>query len=113
MKKPAINLRNIPKPPAKLSAESKVWWKKLVAEFELDDAGLMVLESALEAHDRVRQAQALIAKDGPVTEDRWGQKKMHPAVLIERDSKALVARLLKQLNLDLEPLQSPGRPAGR
>jgi P27 family predicted phage terminase small subunit len=102
-----------PKIPAHLSAEAKGWWKKLVAEWALDDAALMILESALESFDRMRQAQADIAKNGLVATDRFGQRKPNPACVIERDAKAAMSRDLKALNLDLEPLRdAPGRPPG-
>jgi P27 family predicted phage terminase small subunit len=102
-----------PPAPSRLSVEAKKWWTKFVAEWSLDDAGLLILESALESFDRMRAAQAIIATEGIVLTDRFGQKKQHPATLIERDSKAAMARDLKALNLDLEPLRdAPGRPPG-
>ena len=101
------------KPPKHLSAEARKQWQTIVDAFELEDAGLMILESALEAFDRMRQAQAIIADEGIVITDRFGQKKQHPATLVERDARGQMARLLQQLNLDLEPLRDgPGRPAG-
>jgi phage terminase small subunit len=56
----------------------------------------------MEAFDRMRQAQALIKKEGITIVDRFGQMKQHPATLIERDSRTAVARGLKALNLDIE-----------
>jgi P27 family predicted phage terminase small subunit len=104
---------NLPKAPKKLSREAKAWWGKIVSEWDLDDPALLLLESALEAFDRMREAQQMIAEDGAVIEDRFGQKKAHPATLIERDSKGTLLRTLRALNLDIEPLNDrPGRPAG-
>jgi P27 family predicted phage terminase small subunit len=105
---------NPPKAPAGLSTEAKKWWRKIVGEWSMDDSGLMILESALECFDRMRQAQASIAAEGAVVKDRFGQLKQHPAILTERDAKGGLLRHLKALNLDLEPLNpKPGRPAGR
>jgi len=102
-----------PKAPAGLSKEAKGWWQKFVDGWDFDEAALLLLESALESFDRMRQAQAIIKRDGPTQTDRFGQAKVHPAVLIERDSKALLLKQLKALNLDLEPiLDRPGRPPG-
>jgi P27 family predicted phage terminase small subunit len=104
----------LPKPPKKLSREAKAWWSKIVGTWDLDDPGLMLLESALEAFDTMRDAQAMLAKDGAVVKDRFGQLKSHPACLIERDAKGTLLRTMRALNLDLEPLNNkPGRPAGR
>lgn len=102
------------KPSCKLSAEATAWWKRLTVEFSIDDdAGLLLLETALVAYDRMRDAQRLIAKHGQVVNDRWGQLKPNPACVIERDSRAAMLQALKQLNLDLEPLRDRmGRPPG-
>lgn len=80
----------------------------------MDDASLIILESALEAFDRMRQAQALLAEEGLVVKDRFGQDKAHPAAAIERDAKGTMLRHIKALGLDLEPLNDrPGRQPGR
>ncbi len=103
---------SFPKSPKHLSAEAKAWWKTFVRDWDLDRAALMILESALEAFDRQRQAQEVLSREGIVVKDRWGQLKMHPCVLIERDAKGTMLRKLAALKLDLEPIQAPGRPPG-
>lgn len=104
-----------PNPPKSLSTEARKWWRKLVAEYEITDpAGLLLLQTALEALDRMRGAQDAITTEGVTVKDRYGQLKAHPAVSIERDARAAVLAALKALNLDLEPLRDrPGRPAGK
>lgn len=100
-----------PKPPKGLSSEAQGWWTKICSGWELDDAGFLVLQNAMEAFDRMRQAQVLISKDGIVATDRFGQAKVHPAVLVERDSKAALLRALRAMNLAIEPLNdTAGRP---
>ncbi len=103
-----------PRPPKGLSREAKSWWRKLVAEYAIEDeAGFLMLQTSLEAFDRMRQAQGVLKEDGLVVTDRWGQKKAHPLVTVERDSRAQMLAALKALNLDAEPLRSgPGRPPG-
>lgn len=97
--------------PEHLSAEAQRWWAKITGEWELEEPALLILESALEAFDRMRQAQAILQEEGIVVTDRFGQPKQHPATLVERDAKATLLRCLKSLNLDIEPLQDgPGRP---
>lgn len=99
-------------PPTELSAEAQNWWRLFVTEWQLDDASLLILRSGLEALDRMRQAQDLIAKHGLVAPDRFGQLKQNPATIIERDSRAAMLSAFKRLNLDLEPLAAgPGRPS--
>lgn len=104
----------LPEPPKNLSLDAKKLWTDLVAEYTLTDvAGMAILEAGLESFDRARAAKELLDVEGMVVEDRWSQKKSHPATAIERDSRAAWLSALKMLNLDIEPLKpGPGRPSG-
>jgi len=105
---------SVPAAPSHLSAKAKAWWRKICSEWILDDPGLLTLQSGLEAFDRMVEAQEILRQDGPVVSDRFGQRKQHPATLIERDSRSAMLSALKQLHLDIIPLNDrPGRPAGR
>lgn len=103
-----------PKPPAHLSAEAKRVWKALHGEFALDDpAALALLRSAMEAFDRAEGARRQIEREGQTLPDRFGQLKAHPLLATERDARAQFLAALRQLNLDVEPLNDrPGRPPG-
>jgi P27 family predicted phage terminase small subunit len=96
-------------PPAHLSDESKGIWRSVLAEYELDEkrhqAMLLV---ALEAFDRMREAQEAIRRDGAYIDGRFG-KKAHPALAIERDSRTAFLRAQRELGLDLsaDPPRSP------
>lgn len=103
------------KAPKHLSKEAKSLWSRLLKEYEIqDEAGLLILQTAMESFDRMRESQAIIKTEGMQVTDRFDQKKAHPLTTVERDSRAAMLAALKALNLDLEPLQDrPGRPAGR
>ncbi len=102
------------KPPRGLSREACRWWRRLTTEYGIEDsAGLLLLTTALEAFDRMREAQAVLAADGLSIKDRFDQVKAHPLTTVERDSRAQMLAALKALNLDIEPLRDgPGRPSG-
>lgn len=108
-------MKKSPSAPTTLSTEARKWWRKLVAEYGVtDQAGLLLLQTALEAFDRMREAQATLAADGSVIEDRFGQKKAHPATVTERDSRSQMLVALRQLNLDIaDDWDGSGRPVGR
>jgi hypothetical protein len=53
------------------------------------------------------QAQEIISREGITCADRFGQFKVHPAVLIERDSRAAVLAALKQLKLVVDEPVKP------
>lgn len=110
-----MNLNNKPKKPKHLSKEGQSLWDKLLNEYSIEDeAGLLILQTAIEAFDRMREAQSIIKTEGLTVLDRFDQKKAHPLTTVERDSRSAMMQALKSLNLDLEPLQDrPGRPSGR
>lgn len=86
-----------------------------MGEYEiLDEAGLLILQTAFESFDTMRRAQEIIAREGMQLPDRFAQMKAHPLLTVERDARAQLLGALKQLNLDIEPLRDgPGRPGGR
>ena len=91
-------MKNAPK---HLSSEAKKTWQKLSDEFNIDDnAGLLLLQTAMEAFDRMRQAQAQIRADGMTISDRFGQPKPHPLLITERDARSALLAALKALRLD-------------
>jgi P27 family predicted phage terminase small subunit len=102
-----------PKPPTHLSRDAKAWWTRITAEFDIDNAAALVLQSCLEAFDRTRDARAALKRDGLLVKDRFGQPKAHPAAAIERDSYATLLRGWRLLGLDIEPPGPIGRPPGK
>ena len=102
-------------PPKGLSTAAKALWKRLASDYEItDEAGLLLLQTGLEAFDRMRLAQEAIQRDGMTVLDRFGQRKAHPLLPAERDARAQMLAALRALNLDVEPLHDrPGRPAGK
>ncbi len=103
------------KPPNGLSAEARAWWESIRTEYDVSDpGGLLILQSAVEAFDRMRQAQRRLKREGLTVTDRFGQSKANPLTLTERDSRSAMLAALKALNLDIVPTEPRvGRPAGR
>ena len=99
--------------PAGLSKESQRWWRNIQREYRITDpGGLLILLTAMESLDRLRDAQAAIKANGACFKDRWGQIKVNPMCVVEKDSRSAFYTGLKALNLDLEPLKALGRPGG-
>jgi len=98
LKNPGVKTMKAPK---HLSRQAKALFRSITGEYAIDDpGGLAILTSGLEAWDRARQAREQITADGLILEDRFQQKKLHPAATVERDSRSQWLQAIKQLGLD-------------
>jgi hypothetical protein len=106
--------KSVLQPPKGLSPAAQTIFQAIVKDYGIDcPAALSILTSALESHDRASEAKAILDREGPVVTDRWGQRKVHPAAAVERDSRAAYLSAIKALNLDLAVSdRGPGRPPG-
>jgi hypothetical protein len=100
-------------PPATLGEAGRDLWQRVQAEYQvLDVGGRELLFQACAATDRLAAISARISEDGEVIVTRTGVRS-HPGIRDEIQLRALVARLISKLGLDVEPLHSgPGRPPG-
>jgi P27 family predicted phage terminase small subunit len=99
----------LPMAPDHLSAEAQHWWRRTVADYDLDHHHLMLLQAAAESWDRMVQAREIIAEEGITVQGVHGPK-THPAVGVERDARNSFARLLRELDLDTPPPAQPYMP---
>jgi P27 family predicted phage terminase small subunit len=89
-------------PPADLGEEERAIWKNVFSEFEIRSAtAASVLLTALQAHQRCREARERIELDGMVVNGRDGQQKPHPLLSVERDARAQWLAAIKQLGIEL------------
>jgi len=89
-----------PPPPRHLSAAAKKWWRSVVADFELEEHHLRLLQLACEAWDRADQARRILAREGVTYLDRFNRPKKHPAIAIEEGARAAFAKLIVALDLE-------------
>jgi len=90
----------------RLSKEAETLYKTVAETWGIEDEpGKVTLLTACQALDRLREAQDAIRQDGLLLTDRFAQKKLHPATVIEKDSRAHLLQALKALNLDLDSLK--------
>jgi phage terminase small subunit len=93
-----------------LSRPAREWFDRLRAAHRISEAGpLELLQSAAESWDRIREARRLLADEGLVTLDRFGQRVPHPAIRIETSARAQMLQALKQLGIPAG--KAVGRPA--
>lgn len=96
-------------PPDHLGDESSQFWKDVCRLFFLEAHHLKLLESACDCWDTILDCRKQIAEDGPFIRDRYKQVKPHPGLNIMRDNKILLARLIRELQLDVDLGDQPPR----
>jgi P27 family predicted phage terminase small subunit len=96
--------------PAYLAATTRHWWQDVVKRWELDQHHIRLLTLAAEAWDRGQQAREAIAREGLTTTTKEGGLRAHPAIRIESDCRLAFARLIRELDLDLEAPSVASRP---
>jgi len=100
------------KAPKHLSKSSKKFFKKTMESYELENHHIKLLILACESLDKIEHARKAIAKTALVYMDRFDRPKVNPAAKVEIDNKAIFIKLLKALELDIEPPGEIGRPPG-
>jgi hypothetical protein len=98
--------------PAHLSGATREWFANVATEYELEPHHSRLLQLAAESWDRCQDARAVLDRDGISYTDRFGAPRARPEVAVERDSRLSFARLIRELDLDIEAPSSTPRPPG-
>jgi phage terminase small subunit len=98
------------KPPSHLRPATQKWFAHILAAYELEQHHYRLLTLAAESWDRCEQAREALAKHGLTYNDRFGAPHARPEVSVERDNKIAFARLLRELDFDIDPPASSKRP---
>ena len=92
----------IKRAPSGLKAAGKSFWRKVLSEYQLEEAhDLQRLFQLCGCLDEIGEAEEVVEKDGRFILDRFGQQKEHPASRAIRDNKVLFCRILRELALDI------------
>lgn len=87
-------------PPKHLSASAKTFWCWATETYRLAPDALKVLETACVAWDTGESARKTLQAEGSYYTDRHGVIRVHPAIRVQRESKALFLRSLTTLGLE-------------
>ena len=97
--------------PRHLNTATKKWFRHVLEEYELEAHHVKLLTLACEAWDRATEAEKAVRKFGVLYKDpHTDRPKVNPAIKIKEQAEIIFARLLRELNLDIEPPKPPGRP---
>ena len=100
-----------PSAPTYLQPATRDWWTSVVTRWELEPHHIRLLTLAAEAWDRGQQAREHVLRDGLTTATKDGGLRAHPALRVESDCRLAFARLVRELDLDLEAPPAASRPA--
>jgi hypothetical protein len=97
-----------------LSAEAAKLKRDFLDHWDLTDpSGVAILNELCACFDRLADAKNLLAKNGHITVDRFGQQKLSPAAMAVNFETANYIRWTKALGLEVEGQDNrPGRPDG-
>jgi len=104
-------MRKSPKPAASkavstgsnvaLTGRAAELWREVQATWNLYAAATELLRCACESLTRADECAAIVNAEGTAVRDRWGQVKVHPVALLERDLRGQASRQLAALGLAL------------
>lgn len=101
-------LNRLPPPPDHLAPETAAWWKSVVADYQLEEHHLRLLQAACESWDTIQKAREAIREHGMTCTDARGIVRARPEIQIERDSKTSFRQLIRELDLDATPPPDQG-----
>ena len=102
-----------PRAPAHLQPVTASWWRQVVTDYMLEPHHVRLLTLAAEAWDRNQSAREIIDDKGLTYQDRFDAPRTRPEVAIERDTRLGFARLIRELDLDVDaPAYSRTAPPG-
>jgi len=80
----------------------QAWWNTVLGDYALERHHLLLLELACRSFDRCNEARRALAEHGTTFIDASGNIRPRPEVNIERDSRIAFARLVRELDLDVD-----------
>ena len=87
--------------PSGLRAASRRWFRAVTAEFDPAPHEVGLLETACRAYDRAEQLRHRVNREGLMVFDRFGQSRVNPALVEERNQRDLQRRAISSLAFDV------------
>jgi hypothetical protein len=101
-------------PPPNLRASGANCWKRVMAEYDVQDSGgLELLQQLCASLDDIASYDAIIDAEGVMIRAKIGTK-AHPLLKERLSARAFVARTIQRLGLNIEVVRpTSGRPPGQ
>ena len=97
--------------PSDLGNDGRLLWERVMGAYQItDQGGLELLRQGCRAADRAERCRRQIDSEGELIATRYGPKE-NPLCKIELSNRQFVARVIRALGLDVEPVRAAaGRP---
>ena len=95
--------------PQHLQKDTRKFWRTILKNYDLEEHHKKILTLACKAWDRSEEARKKLDEKGVTYIDRFEQPKSRPEVDIERKSRNDFRLLMRELGLDIEIQEEPGR----
>ena len=93
--------------PRELNTRGRKFWRQITTDFDLTEHHhFELLKQACFCLDRVETARKTLEKEGLFVLNRFNECREHPALKVEKDNRALFARLIRELGLDIVTTES-------
>src|SRR6516165_1028713 len=87
-------------PPEELSKDGQDLWSSVMKEYQIDDSGsLALLAQACHEADKATYFAKIVAKDGPLQKNKYGELKSHPLLKYEAQARQFVVKTLQLLGV--------------
>lgn len=91
----------IPAAPRGCGAAGRKLWRSVIAEYELEQHEMALLERACRVADTCADLQAVVDREGVMSANRFGDSIAHPALVELRQESIVLARLIVALRVPL------------
>jgi hypothetical protein len=101
-----------PKSSIKLDKVGAKFRRDVLKEYEFNDThDFRRLDLAAHCLDRIAECHKVIEAEGVFIKDRFEQLRENPAIKVEKDQKVIFCRIVRELNLDIQPPKESRPPA--
>ena len=85
-----------------LKPSTRRWIQGIIADYELEPSDARLAIMVGQQWDVIEECRKVLEVEGLFVNDRFGQRRNHPAVDAQRNATICFTRALRELNLDSE-----------
>jgi phage terminase small subunit len=104
-----LAMRRVQTPPG-LRPPTRRWFRDVIARWQLEQHHERLLALAARAYDEAEAAESAYRHEGMVVRQPSGRLAPHPGIAIAAEARRTYARMIRELDLDVDPPAQAARP---